>query len=217
MRAKDWSESVRLVLGKEPAFYKSRGTGKIKWGLDSQYAVAERRDGDEDAIPMLNRSKPKYNTASRRDTQKGPSWRVLITEALEKSRTGLLTSHDVCRAIESRHPVDSLGIRSKDWKTCVQCILSKNPTFSRSGSLGKVKWGLTNGRVIAETESDDGEVAPSAPIYTDGKNRWAELASGMGEEDLYSDVDSNASDAHVVENSTGSWILKQDSSMARNS
>lgn len=217
VRAQDWTESVRLVLGKGPGFYKSRGTGTIKWGLEAQHTTVQTESENEDAVPVLSRVKSKHNAKSRHFVHKGPNWRTLITEALEASQTGLLTSRDVRRAIETQHPIHTLGVRSKDWKTSVQCVLSKDSAFYKSGRAGKVKWGLASRRIIADTEREDDKTFPPAPLYIDGKHRWAELASGVREEDIYSDVDSNASDPHVVDDKTGSWSLRKDSKVIQQS
>ncbi|KAK4692097.1 hypothetical protein P7C71_g5039, partial [Lecanoromycetidae sp. Uapishka_2] len=207
-RDKKWPESVWHFLRKDPAFFQSRSTSGLHYGLNTRLTKTESERNDEDEVSVLINNGSEQKTSSIKRSSKGPNWRGLITEALEASRSGLLTSLEVCRAIETRHPIETLGFRSKNWRIGVKSVLSKDAAFRKRGGIGKVKWGLANRR-IGDTESDEEDPLHRAPVYTDGKHKWAELPVGTKEEDLYSDDDSNVPRAHVIEDYTGSWRLRQ--------
>lgn len=208
VQAGHWRSSVSSILSSDPVFHKSRGTGRTMWGLEARPTTIETESEDHDVLPAPTSADGKENTMAEHSRRKNPTWRALIIEALEASHDVPLTKDTICRTIEKWNSIEALGKRTKNWQDCVRINLNKDSAFYKIKGTGNTMYGLASQESAAPTGAMDGKDSP-APIYTDGKHRWAELAHDMEEAEFDSWVGSKASDNHVIEDSAGRWRLRE--------
>lgn len=204
LRTDTWPNCVLDLLTQDSTFHKSTSAGShVQWSLGPNATQTENEDEDVLSVPVIPNGRG-------RPSAKGASWPALITEALRASQPGPMSRGDICRAIETRYTIDSLGSRSKDWRSFVQNALTNTPKFFKIIANGQLKWGLEAPHTTLQTESDE-EDLPPVRAYTDSNNKWTELAGGMTQGNFYTAVDPDTSDTHIVQDDTGRWRIRETS------
>ena len=202
-RVNDWRKYVRQALTEDKIFYKSRGTGNLKWGLNSRPSVDHTADINGN-VPLVP---PADGVVTIELKRQKPSWRTMILDVWEVSPDAMLTKEEVCRAIEVLYPAEYLTIRTKNWQPSVWTVLTKDRTFHKYKGKGYMKYGLES------HYHPDRDAALRAqnpqPAHNDAGHQWADMGHGIEERGLYSPVNSIPSDPHVVEDENGQWRLRE--------